>query len=261
MRIPVRCNVKVVTISGANKDIGKSSLAAYIISHCLMCAAAKFSLHAEMPEGSAVLPEGPEGDSTSDTARMYRAGARPVYWVRSTQDSLATDISEVLGSMDSGVAVLEGNSILQHIEPDFAVFIMNPTFEDFKPSAWDALKRADVVLVNGERSVSGEQALRLERECKEHNPRLKILFSADRGREAAWGIILSRIVGKLGGDYFLEDTDARIAEELQRRAKDGRIPCGVALKLAEELGVSTQKVGETANQLKIKIINCSLGCF
>lgn len=253
--------MKVVTISGANKDIGKSSLAAYIIGRCLMCAAAKFSLHAEVPEGPPIIEERPDGDPTSDTARMYQAGARPVYWVRSTQDTLATVISQVLDSMDSGVAVLEGNSILQHLEPDFAIFIMNPTFEDFKPSAWDALRRADVILVNGDMEVSGEEALRLERQCKEQNSRLKILFSADRGREAAWQIILSRIVGKLGGDYFLEDTDARIAEELQKRAKDGRIPCGVALKLAEELGVSTQKVGETANQLKIKIINCSLGCF
>ncbi len=253
--------MKIVTISGANKDIGKSSLAAYIIGHCLVCAAAKFSLHAQAPEGPAILPEGPDGDPASDTARMYRAGARPVYWVRSTQESLSADITGALESMDSGVAVLEGNSILEHLEPDFAIFIMNPTFDDFKPSAWEALKRADVVLVNGDKAVSGEEALRLEHLCKVRNPRLKILFSADRGREAAWNIILSRIVGKLGGDYFLEETDARIAEELQKRAKDGRIACGVALKLAEELGVSTQKVGETANQLKLKIINCSLGCF
>ncbi len=253
--------MKVITISGANKDIGKSSLAAYIIGRCLMCAAVKFSLHSEAPEGPAILAEGPEGNPASDTARMYQAGARPVYWVRSTQDTLPADIKSVLDSLDSGVAVLEGNSILRHLEPDFAIFIMNPTFDDLKPSAWEALKRADVVLVNGDREVSGEEALRLERQCKEHNPRLKILFSADRGREAAWNIILSRIVGKVGGDYFLEDMDARIAEELQKRAKDGRIPCGAALKLAEELGVSAQKVGEAANQLKIKIINCSLGCF
>ncbi len=253
--------MKIVTISGANKDIGKSSLAAYIIGHCLVCAAAKFSLHAETPEGPPLIEEGPNGDPASDTARMYQAGARPVYWVRSTQESLPGDIQRALDAMDSGVAVLEGNSILQHLEPDFAIFIMNPTFDDFKPSAWEALCRADVVLVNGDSSVSGEEALRLEHACKERNPHLKILFSADRGREAAWNIILSRIVGKLGGENFLEDTDARIAEELQKRAKDGRIACGVALKLAQELGVSTQKVGETANQLKIKIINCSLGCF
>ncbi len=253
--------MKILTISGANKDIGKSSLAAYIIGHCLVCGAAKFSLHAETPEGPALVEEGPSGDPGSDTARMYRAGARPVFWVRSTQESLPGDIKGALDSMGSGVAVLEGNSILKHLEPDFAIFIMNPTFEDFKPSAWEALARADVVLVNGDTEVSGEDALRLERACKERNPHLKILFSADRGREAAWNIILSRIVGKLGGEYFLEDIDARIAEELQKHAKDGRIACGVALRLAQELGVSTQKVGETANQLKIKIINCSLGCF
>jgi hypothetical protein len=88
-----------------------------------------------------------------------------------------------------------------------------------------------------------------------------VLFAADRGREAAWRIIASRIVGRLGGEYFVEDLDPRIVEALQERAEDGRIACAAACRIAEELDVPTQEVGRTANELKIKIINCSLGCF
>ena len=54
---------------------------------------------------------------------------------------------------------------------------------------------------------------------------------------------------------------AKIAEEMKKIAKHDRIECAEALKLAKDLGVSSQEVGKTANELKIKIKNCSLGCF
>ncbi len=253
--------MKIVTISGANKDIGKSSLAAYVIEHCRDCSAAKFTMHEEQPQGPPIVAEQPGEKPGSDTARMMAAGADPVLWVRSTPATLDQEIEEALARMTGKVAVLEGNSILGHLQSDYAIFIMNPTFEDFKPSAWLALERADVVLVNGSQPVDGEAALLLERRCKEHNPRVKMLFSSDRGREAAWSIILSRIVGRVGGEHFVEDLDPRIVEKVQQEAVDGRIACGVALKIAEELGVPSREVGRTANQLKIKIANCSLGCF
>jgi hypothetical protein len=56
-----------------------------------------------------------------------------------------------------------------------------------------------------------------------------------------------------------------IADALERECKDtgsGRkITCKTALRIADELGVDPSLVGETANQLGIKIIACQLGCF
>jgi len=52
-----------------------------------------------------------------------------------------------------------------------------------------------------------------------------------------------------------------ISEILKARAVEGRISCGVARKIAEELGVSYKEVGDAANGLNIKIKNCELGCF
>ena len=52
-----------------------------------------------------------------------------------------------------------------------------------------------------------------------------------------------------------------LKKEMQKLSKDGRIPCGAARKLAEDLGVSYKEVGDLANALGIKIKDCQLGCF
>jgi LAO/AO transport system kinase len=39
------------------------------------------------------------------------------------------------------------------------------------------------------------------------------------------------------------------------------IPCPVLRKIAEELDVPYKEAGEAANEMKIKIKNCDLGCF
>ena len=53
----------------------------------------------------------------------------------------------------------------------------------------------------------------------------------------------------------------KVLSEVKRRSRNGKISCAVALKLADELGVSPKKVGQAANELKIKIRACQLGCF
>ncbi|MFC1981683.1 hypothetical protein ACFLVN_05545, partial [Chloroflexota bacterium] len=41
----------------------------------------------------------------------------------------------------------------------------------------------------------------------------------------------------------------------------GYLPCPVALKLSERLNVDTKVVGDTVDELGIRITNCQLGCF
>jgi len=52
-----------------------------------------------------------------------------------------------------------------------------------------------------------------------------------------------------------------IAEEIEKKAIDNKLPCSVARKIAQDLAVSYKEVGETADALKIKIASCELGCF
>ncbi len=59
----------------------------------------------------------------------------------------------------------------------------------------------------------------------------------------------------------MKHEEERIEQELRRKAKDSCVPCGVARKIAEDMGVPYKVVGDAANRLKIKIKNCELGCF
>ena len=253
---------KIITISGANKDIGKSSLAAYLAGHCRACAGMKVSIHAERLPGAAIVEEKePPDDPETDTGRMVRAGACPVFWVRSTGEDVAADFEQAMSRVDVPVVIVEGNSVLERLEPDYAVFIMNPTFDDFKPSAFGAIEKAHTVIVNGERDLSGAEMLELEREVKRRNPEAKILIVTELGRERVLKTVLSRAVGRVGGEYMSAETDEKIKEAVKAKEKEGRISCAVALKLAQELGVPTIEVGNAANELDIKIVKCSLGCF
>ncbi len=53
--------------------------------------------------------------------------------------------------------------------------------------------------------------------------------------------------------------------ELEKRIRaslvDGKLPCATAFQIAKELKVTTKEIGETCNQLKIKVRSCQLGCF
>jgi G3E family GTPase len=138
---------------------------------------------------------------------------------------------------------------------------MSAGFEGFKPSAFEALERAHAVVVNGMEDISGEEALELERRIKEYNPRAKLVMVSELGRERAWEMVLSRAAGKLGGELMSPDVEERVLQAVKEKAEEGRIPCAVALKLAEELGVPPLEVGKAANALNIKIVKCSLGCF
>jgi len=53
----------------------------------------------------------------------------------------------------------------------------------------------------------------------------------------------------------------KIAEEIRKKAVNDRLLCAAARKIAEELAVPYKEVGRTADELKVKITGCELGCF
>jgi len=52
-----------------------------------------------------------------------------------------------------------------------------------------------------------------------------------------------------------------LKQEMLKRAADGKLSCAVARKIAEDLDVPYQDVGDAADELGIRIKNCQLGCF
>jgi hypothetical protein len=49
--------------------------------------------------------------------------------------------------------------------------------------------------------------------------------------------------------------------KIREAAPQGKIPCATAFQVAKELGISRKEMGQLLNELRIKIIDCQLGCF
>ena len=52
-----------------------------------------------------------------------------------------------------------------------------------------------------------------------------------------------------------------VLDKVKEAAKDGRLTCPEARRIADEAGVAPKEVGQACNELKIKISGCALGCF
>ena len=55
--------------------------------------------------------------------------------------------------------------------------------------------------------------------------------------------------------------DSAIRSEIENRTKNGELPCAVAFKIAEDLGVSAAEVGKTADLVNFRLVKCQLGLF
>jgi uncharacterized protein YggU (UPF0235/DUF167 family) len=53
----------------------------------------------------------------------------------------------------------------------------------------------------------------------------------------------------------------RIEVAIQEKAKDGKLPCALCFKVAEDFGISNKEIGKILNEMRVKISQCQLGCF
>ena len=53
----------------------------------------------------------------------------------------------------------------------------------------------------------------------------------------------------------------KLEEIIKEKAEDGKLPCPLCFKIAEDFGISRKEMGKILNEIKIKISQCQLGCF
>jgi len=53
----------------------------------------------------------------------------------------------------------------------------------------------------------------------------------------------------------------KLEEAITKETRNGKIPCPVCFKLAEEFGISRKEFGKILNEMKVKVSQCQLGCF
>jgi hypothetical protein len=55
--------------------------------------------------------------------------------------------------------------------------------------------------------------------------------------------------------------EEEIIARIREAAKEGKLPCAMAMKIAAESKISNKEMGDLLNRLKIKVAQCQLGCF
>jgi len=195
-----RASNKIISVSSSSKKAGKSSLASFLVRELGADFGLKVSSGGAHTTSETVItdPEVIDCEGT-DTGHLKEAGAKLVLWVNTEEGMLEGEITRALDMFPSGgLLLVEGNSAVPYLNPDFAVFLMSVPFEDFKPSANLALLKADLVLVD-EDSLAGKTGKdHIEEQVRIRSQGAKVNFyRGKRGQELAWFEVARTIREKL----------------------------------------------------------------
>lgn len=153
--------VKIITVSGAHSGVGKTALAELVLRHLPDWSALKVTVKKESgcprdkgcsvcselkDEFDIVTKENVIRQKGTDTARLKKAGANRVVWLRANLGGLERGLRKSFDLLKKtpGI-VIEGNSVLKFIKPDLAIFIKDKIGK-VSSSAKRALNKADIVI-------------------------------------------------------------------------------------------------------------------
>ena len=106
-------------------------------------------------EHTTALNEERDRSNRTDTSRFLVAGAARALWLRAKQGRLAEALP-LLGVelATAGNVILESNTVLRFLRPALYLVVLDPRQADFKPSARQALDRADALVLRS--PISGD---------------------------------------------------------------------------------------------------------
>lgn len=219
-----------IGIAGAHSGAGKTTLASLLLGRLEGWGAIKYSrtdLYCSLTDELEVL-----STENKDTKRLLDAGAARVQWVQSPPSELKEILPLAIDRLsDLKGIIIEGNSAIEFLKPDIIIFMFGVNPSILKESARGIPGKADMLVYAGGGDISRNDYS---------------LLNADE--------LLGRVEEKIKKEEDLRDM-------LKKSAIDGRLQCPLARKIAEELGTSYKRVGKAADELKIKITDCELGCF
>ncbi len=183
-----------------------------------------------------------------DTQRLIEAGAEEVLWVKSPISELSDIMAIAIERLYHLEGILvEGNSAIEFANPDIIIVVSIGNNDEIKPSAWRILENAHIIIMS------------LDSPLVNYNERLQHckIFTLEDFQKSPQIDIIREVI-----DYMDKLIDKkRIQDLLNERSVDQRISCADARTIAEELGISYAEIGKVADELKIKIRDCQLGCF
>jgi molybdopterin-guanine dinucleotide biosynthesis protein len=154
----------IVAVSGLSSNTGKTTLACELIERLPGWEAIKLTRGhyrscGKDPNGCCVsdllrdeplIRSGREAnyEKGKDTGRFWDAGAANVHWVIAGEDQVERGINEALSRVKSEGVIVEGNSFLEFIEPDFAVTCARAGENKLKSSARRTMLKADALYLS-----------------------------------------------------------------------------------------------------------------
>ncbi len=154
----------IVAVSGLSSNTGKTTLACELIKRLPGWEAIKITRGhyrscGKDPSGCCVsdllrdeplIRSGREANYQfgKDTGRFWDAGAVDVHWVIVDENQVEAGINEALSRVKSAGVIVEGNSFLEYVEPDFALMCARAGENKVKSSARRNLQKADAIYVS-----------------------------------------------------------------------------------------------------------------
>jgi len=182
-----------------------------------------------------------------DTGKLLSAGAEQVLWLKGPREGIEETTSvaiERLHHLDG--IIIEGNSAIEFSNPDIVIFISAACGETEKPSSFRLIDHADIIVFRRDSMPPTAHDKVYSASSVYYDPEDKT--TEQELFECMKAVIEERII-------------ERIKQLLKQNAVNHRVSCPVARSIADELKVPYSEVGRAANELKIKIMNCELGCF
>lgn len=153
----------LVVVGGHSRNIGKTSVACGIIRALPnwnwtaikitqfsqgVCSRNGEPCPCEDPVHPVALTEEEGHAPESDSGRFLVAGARHAWWVRTPAGGLLDAIPRLRKLLDSAEnIIIESNSLLRFVKPDFYAMVVDGAVADFKPTSLRFLDRANALVV------------------------------------------------------------------------------------------------------------------
>src|SRR5205823_844481 len=154
----------IVAVSGLSSNTGKTTLACDLIKHLPGWEAIKITRGhyrscGKDPSGCCVsdllrdeplIRSGREANYEvgKDTGRFWDAGAVNVHWLIVDENQVEEGIRRALSRVQTEGVIVEGNSFLEFINPDYAIICSRAGENKLKSSARRTLERADALYLS-----------------------------------------------------------------------------------------------------------------
>jgi molybdopterin-guanine dinucleotide biosynthesis protein len=154
----------IIAVSGFSSNVGKTTLVCELLRRLPGWEAIKLTRGhyrscgrdpagccvSDLLRDEPVVRSGREAnyETGKDTGRFWDAGASNVHWVIVNDDQVERGIKEALTRVRATGVVIEGNSLLDYVEPDLAVMCARAEGGKVKPSGRQALAKADLLYLS-----------------------------------------------------------------------------------------------------------------